>query len=87
MNASHNARCAPFNRQPVSSALELLDPLVLPGHTLLQALDLLIHPQQQRHDRISPLVIPVKRRQVCWSHVQRDFAMHADGLRGRKATR
>ena len=24
--------------------------------------------------------LPLKRRQVCWSHLQRDFAMHADGL-------
>src|SRR4051794_20387075 len=23
--------------------------------------------------------LPVNRRQVCWSHLQRDFAMHADG--------
>jgi transposase len=23
--------------------------------------------------------LPVKRRQVCWSHLQRDFAFHADG--------
>jgi len=28
--------------------------------------------------------LPVKRRQVCWSHVQRDFAMHADGLAAEK---
>ena len=24
--------------------------------------------------------LPVSRRQVCWSHLQRDFAAHADGL-------
>jgi transposase len=24
--------------------------------------------------------LPVKRRQVCWSHLQRDFAFHAEGL-------
>ncbi|MCA1679257.1 MAG: transposase, partial [Actinobacteria bacterium] len=24
--------------------------------------------------------LPVGRRQVCWSHLQRDFAMHAEGL-------
>jgi len=24
--------------------------------------------------------LPVTRRQVCWSHLQRDFAAHADGL-------
>ena len=24
--------------------------------------------------------LPVARRQVCWSHLQRDFAAHADGL-------
>jgi transposase len=23
--------------------------------------------------------VPVKRRQICWSHLQRDFAFHADG--------
>src|SRR5439155_24584161 len=23
--------------------------------------------------------LPVRRRQVCWSHLQRDFAFHADG--------
>jgi transposase len=28
--------------------------------------------------------LPVKRRQVCWSHVQRDFAMHAEGLTAEK---
>jgi transposase len=28
--------------------------------------------------------LPVKRRQVCWSHLQRDFAMHADGLAAEK---
>jgi Transposase IS66 family len=24
--------------------------------------------------------LPIKRRQVCWSHPQRDFAFHAEGL-------
>src|SRR5439155_732511 len=24
--------------------------------------------------------LPLRRRQVCWSHLQRDFAAHADGL-------
>jgi transposase len=24
--------------------------------------------------------LPVRRRQICWSHLQRDFAFHADGL-------
>ena len=24
--------------------------------------------------------LPIKRRQVCWSHLQRDFAAHAEGL-------
>ena len=24
--------------------------------------------------------LPLRRRQVCWSHLQRDFAFHADGL-------
>jgi transposase len=28
--------------------------------------------------------LPVKRRQVCWSHLQRDFAAHADGLAAEK---
>jgi transposase len=28
--------------------------------------------------------LPVKRRQVCWSHLQRDFAMHAEGLAAEK---
>jgi transposase len=28
--------------------------------------------------------LPLKRRQVCWSHLQRDFAMHADGLAAEK---
>ena len=28
--------------------------------------------------------LPVRRRQVCWSHLQRDFAMHADGLAAEK---
>jgi transposase len=26
--------------------------------------------------------LPLKRRQVCWSHLQRDFAAHGDGLAG-----
>ncbi|PZS24077.1 MAG: IS66 family transposase [Pseudonocardiales bacterium] len=28
--------------------------------------------------------LPLKRRQVCWSHLQRDFASHADGLAAEK---
>ncbi|MDQ3729538.1 MAG: IS66 family transposase, partial [Actinomycetota bacterium] len=28
--------------------------------------------------------LPVKRRQICWSHLQRDFAAHADGLAAEK---
>ena len=28
--------------------------------------------------------LPLRRRQVCWSHLQRDFAMHADGLAAEK---
>lgn len=28
--------------------------------------------------------LPLKRRQICWSHLQRDFAMHADGLAAEK---
>jgi hypothetical protein len=24
--------------------------------------------------------LPLKRRQVCWSHLQRDFVAHAEGL-------
>jgi transposase len=28
--------------------------------------------------------LPTARRQVCWSHLQRDFAMHADGLAAEK---
>jgi transposase len=28
--------------------------------------------------------LPVARRQVCWSHLQRDFASHADGLAAEK---
>jgi transposase len=28
--------------------------------------------------------LPVARRQVCWSHLQRDFAFHADGLGAEK---
>jgi len=28
--------------------------------------------------------LPVSRRQVCWSHLQRDFAAHADGLAAEK---
>jgi len=28
--------------------------------------------------------LPVRRRQVCWSHLQRDFAFHADGLGSEK---
>jgi transposase len=28
--------------------------------------------------------LPVRRRQVCWSHLQRDFAAHADGLAAEK---
>lgn len=28
--------------------------------------------------------LPVARRQVCWSHLQRDFAAHADGLAAEK---
>jgi len=29
--------------------------------------------------------LPLKRRQVCWSHLQRDFAHHAEGLGAEKA--
>jgi transposase len=29
--------------------------------------------------------LPVARRQVCWAHLQRDFAAHADGLAAEKA--
>lgn len=28
--------------------------------------------------------LPLKRRQVCWSHLQRDFAAHGDGLAAEK---
>jgi transposase len=28
--------------------------------------------------------LPLKRRQVCWSHLQRDFAAHAEGLAAEK---
>lgn len=28
--------------------------------------------------------LPIKRRQVCWSHLQRDFAAHAEGLAAEK---
>ncbi len=28
--------------------------------------------------------LPIKRRQICWSHLQRDFAAHADGLAAEK---
>ncbi len=28
--------------------------------------------------------LPVTRRQICWSHLQRDFAAHADGLAAEK---
>ncbi|MGH2969379.1 MAG: IS66 family transposase [Solirubrobacteraceae bacterium] len=28
--------------------------------------------------------LPARRRQVCWSHLQRDFAAHADGLAAEK---
>jgi transposase len=29
--------------------------------------------------------LPVRRRQICWAHLQRDFAAHADGLAAEKA--
>jgi transposase len=29
--------------------------------------------------------LPVARRQVCWAHLQRDFAAHADGMAAEKA--
>jgi transposase len=29
--------------------------------------------------------LAVRRRQVCWAHLQRDFAAHADGLAAEKA--
>jgi transposase len=29
--------------------------------------------------------LPVRRRQICWSHLQRDFKAHADGLAAEKA--
>ena len=29
--------------------------------------------------------LPVRRRQVCWAHLQRDFAAHAEGLGAEKA--
>jgi transposase len=29
--------------------------------------------------------LPVKRRQVCWAHLRRDFQAHADGLAAEKA--
>ena len=28
--------------------------------------------------------LPLRRRQVCWSHLQRDFAAHAEGLAAEK---
>lgn len=28
--------------------------------------------------------LPVERRQVCWSHLQRDFRAHAEGIRGER---
>lgn len=28
--------------------------------------------------------LPIARRQVCWSHLQRDFAAHAEGLAAEK---
>jgi transposase len=28
--------------------------------------------------------LPLKRRQLCWSHLQRDFAAHAEGLAAEK---
>lgn len=28
--------------------------------------------------------LPVRRRQICWAHLQRDFAAHADGLAAEK---
>jgi hypothetical protein len=29
--------------------------------------------------------LPLQRRQICWAHLQRDFAAHADGLAAEKA--
>jgi transposase len=29
--------------------------------------------------------LPLRRRQICWSHLQRDFAAHADGLAAEQA--
>jgi transposase len=29
--------------------------------------------------------LPVRRRQICWAHLQRDFAAHAEGLAAEKA--
>jgi transposase len=29
--------------------------------------------------------LPVRRRQICWAHLQRDFQAHADGLAAEKA--
>jgi len=44
-------------RGPLALALELRDPLILLGHPLLKTPDLLVHPQQHRDDRLTPLPI------------------------------
>jgi transposase len=31
--------------------------------------------------------LPLKRRQLCWAHLKRDFAAHAEGLAGEKGVR
>jgi hypothetical protein len=49
--------CDKIARQTPNPPPELRDPLLLLPNTLLQALDLLIHPQQHSDDRVAPPVI------------------------------
>ena len=44
-------------RVAAQPALKLADPLFLPGDPLGQPLDLLVHPQQHRHDHLAALVV------------------------------
>jgi hypothetical protein len=44
-------------RAAVQPALELRDPLILARDTLLEPPDLLVHPQEHRHDDLAALVV------------------------------
>lgn len=46
-----------ITRAAIQPSLKLRNPLILPCNTRLQPLDLLIHPQQNRHHNLAALVV------------------------------